>query len=198
MVRRSRRGSPARTAGSPGAKCAWKRHRVTFPAEGISRRRVTDGRRVRSCAPGPRIPRLPMRFRLRRASRRSHGSLQQTGVAVSPTPTLRASAQDERRRPGAAVQQTMKAARRRQWTKRGADHLREDQAWSERHGIEQQMSATRFAAPSFSCLRNRCSRAATLRCATSRNDACVSGCASASRRSLGSLQQPGVAVCADR
>ena len=32
---------------------------------------------------GPRIPRLPMRFRLRRASRRSHGSLQQPGVAVS-------------------------------------------------------------------------------------------------------------------
>ena len=27
--------------------------------------------------------------------------------------------------------------------------LREDHAWSERHGSEQQMSATRFAAPSF-------------------------------------------------
>ena len=62
------------------------------------------------------------------------------------------------RRPGAAVQQTMKAARQRQWTKRGADHLREDQAWSERHGSEEQMLATRFAAPTFPCLRNRCFR----------------------------------------
>ncbi len=42
-----------------------------------------------------------------------------------------------------------KAARERQWTKRGADPLREDHTWSERHGREQQMSATRFAAPSF-------------------------------------------------
>ena len=81
----------------------------------------------------------------------------------------------------------MKAARRRQWTKRGADHLREDQAWSERHGSEQQMSATCFAAPSFFCLRNRCSRAATLRCATSRNDACVSGCAARRVASLGDV-----------
>ena len=46
----------------------------------------------------------------------------------------------------------MKAARRRQGTKRGADHLREDQAWSERHGSEQQMSATRFAAPTAGAL----------------------------------------------
>ena len=52
----------------------------------------------------------------------------------------------------------MKAARGRQGTKRGADHIREDQAWSERHGSEQQMSATRFAAPSFSCLLYRRSR----------------------------------------
>jgi hypothetical protein len=42
-----------------------------------------------------------------------------------------------------------KAARGRQWTKRGADPLREDQTWSVRHGSEQQPSATRFAAPSF-------------------------------------------------
>ena len=42
-----------------------------------------------------------------------------------------------------------KAARWRQWTKRGADLLREDHSWSERHGSEQQMSATCFAAPSF-------------------------------------------------
>ena len=42
-----------------------------------------------------------------------------------------------------------KAARGRQRTKRGADLLREDQAWSERHGSEQQTSATCFAAPSF-------------------------------------------------
>ena len=73
----------------------------------------------------------------------------------------------ERRRPGAPVQQTMKAARGRQGTKRGADHIREDQAWSERHGIEQQMSVTRFAAPSFFCLRHRCSRSTPLQCATS-------------------------------
>ena len=66
-----------------------------------------------------------------------------------------------RRRPGAAVQQTMKAARQRPWTKRGADHLREDQAWSERHGSEEQMLATRFAAPTFPCLRNRCFRPTT-------------------------------------
>ena len=43
----------------------------------------------------------------------------------------------------------LKAARGRQWTKRGADLLREDHAWSERHGTEQQTSATCFAAPSF-------------------------------------------------
>ena len=30
------------------AKCAWKRHSVAFPAEGISRRGVADGRRVRA------------------------------------------------------------------------------------------------------------------------------------------------------
>jgi len=67
----------------------------------------------------------------------------------------------KRRRPRASAQQTMKAARQRQSTKRGADHLREDQSWSERHGMAQQMSATRFAAPSFPCLRNRRSRPAT-------------------------------------
>ena len=57
------------------------------------------------------------------------------------------------------MQHPMKVARRRQSTKRGADHVREDQAWSERHGSAQQMSATRFAAPRFLCFRNRCSRA---------------------------------------
>jgi hypothetical protein len=57
----------------------------------------------------------------------------------------------------------MKAARRREWTKRGAGHLRKDQAWSERHGIEQQMPATRFAAPNFFCLRNRRFRPMTQR-----------------------------------
>ena len=65
------------------AKCAWKRHGVTFPAEGISRRRVADGRRVRTS----HRPRGSHAFRcvsgLRRASRRSHGSLQQPAVAVS-------------------------------------------------------------------------------------------------------------------
>ena len=81
---------------------------------------------------------------------------------------LRASAQDERCRPGVAVTQTMKAERGRQRTKRGADPLREDHSWSERHGSKQQLSAARFASPSFFCLRNRCSRAATLRYATSR------------------------------
>ena len=69
------------------AKCAWKRHSVAFPAESISRRRVADGRRVRSS----HRPRGSHAFRcvswLRRASRRSHGSLQQTGVAVSHEPT---------------------------------------------------------------------------------------------------------------
>ena len=54
--------SPARHDAG-GAKCAWKRHRVTFPAEGISRRRVADGRGVRVFAPATRIARLPMRFR---------------------------------------------------------------------------------------------------------------------------------------
>ncbi len=50
-----------------------------FP-EGISLR---CRRRSKSpCSPASRIPRLPMRFWLRRASRRSHGSLQQ---AVSPS-----------------------------------------------------------------------------------------------------------------
>jgi hypothetical protein len=41
-----------------------------------------------------------------------------------------------------------KAPRGRQWTKRGVDPLREDHAWSERHGNKQLKSATRFAAPS--------------------------------------------------
>ena len=40
-----------------------ERHCVTFPAEGISRRGVADGRGVRCFAVATRIPRLPMRFR---------------------------------------------------------------------------------------------------------------------------------------
>ena len=56
---------------SVGATCAWTRHCVTCPAEGIFRRRVADGRGVRVFAPTTRIARLPMRFRLRGASRRS-------------------------------------------------------------------------------------------------------------------------------
>ena len=39
--------------------------RVTFPAEGISRRGVADGRGVGDFAVATRIARLPMRFRLR-------------------------------------------------------------------------------------------------------------------------------------
>ena len=66
----ARRVSPARQT-DQGAKCAWKRHSVTFPAEGISRRRVADGRGVRAS----HRPRGSHAFRcvswLRRASRRS-------------------------------------------------------------------------------------------------------------------------------
>jgi hypothetical protein len=37
----------------------------------------------------------------------------------------------------------------RQRTKRAAGYLREDQAWSERHGRNRWMPATRFATPHF-------------------------------------------------
>ena len=47
------------------------------------------------------------------------------------------------------MEQTIEGGAKASGTKRGADPLREDHAWSERHGSEQQMSATRFAAPSF-------------------------------------------------
>ena len=75
------------------------------------------------------------------------GSLLQPCFAVLSNACLRAQgAVDDRE--GRWSKQS-KAARERQWTKRRAGHLREDHAWSERHGITQQMSATRFAAPSF-------------------------------------------------
>ena len=47
MVRASRRLPPPTPVSSrcPRAKCAWKRHGVTFSAERISRRPVADGRR---------------------------------------------------------------------------------------------------------------------------------------------------------
>jgi hypothetical protein len=41
----------------------------------------------------------------------------------------------------------MEAARQRSEQNTRAGHVREDQTWSERHGIEQQMPATCFAAP---------------------------------------------------
>jgi hypothetical protein len=55
-----------------------------------------------------------------------------------------------------------------------AGHVREDQTWSSRHGSEQQVPATCFAAPTpgpptrqprwggLICLRNRCSWTPTL------------------------------------
>ena len=52
-----------------------------FPAEGISRRRVADGRGVDS-SHRLRIARLPMRFRLRGASRRSRWFRQQSCLAA--------------------------------------------------------------------------------------------------------------------
>ena len=54
-----------------------------------------------------------------------------------------------RQRPGAPVKQTMEAARQRSGQNTRAGHLREDQTWSERHGSEQQMPATCFAAPTI-------------------------------------------------
>jgi hypothetical protein len=47
------------------------------------------------------------------------------------------------------VKQTIEVGVPPKSTKHGAGHVREDQAWSERHGIEQWMPATCFATPSF-------------------------------------------------
>ena len=110
-------------------------------------RRVADGRGVLAARGPRRSHRLPKRFHARSTSR-CDGSLQQPGVAMLCDPFSGECAWSiagrERRR-----SKQSKAARERQWTKRGADHLREDHAWSERHGSAQQMSAMRFTAPSF-------------------------------------------------
>ena len=62
MARFRKPVSPAEHTRRSIAKCVWKRHGVTFPAEGISRRGVANGRGVRCFAVATRIPRLPMRF----------------------------------------------------------------------------------------------------------------------------------------
>ena len=99
-------------------------------------------------APGPRIPRLPMRFHVRSTSRRSRWFASATLRRRAVGACLSSKSWDVAGRERRCSKQS-KSARGRPWTKRGADLLREDQAWSERHGGKQQMSATRFAAPSF-------------------------------------------------
>jgi len=80
MVHCSNPASPA-GVGQRRAKCAWKRHGVTFPAEGISRRGVADGRRVRASlrARGSHAFRCVSEYGVRRVAR--DGPLQQ---AASP------------------------------------------------------------------------------------------------------------------
>ena len=119
-------------------------------------------------APVPRISRLPMRFRVRSTSRRSRWFASATLPRRAVGACLSVKGGDVAGRERRCSKQS-KSSRERQWTKRGADHLREDQAWSERHGSEQQMSATRFAAPA-SCLRNRHSRSAISVCACDDNE----------------------------
>jgi hypothetical protein len=158
------------------AKCAWTRHGVAFPAGGSALRlaerwsakakryeNAPAARFPRRASPGEvsptveesvssRSPRGSHASRcvslLRRASRRSRW-FASANRCRRLAAHVRVCALGKHRRPGAPVKQTMKAARGRQGTKRGADHFREGQAWPERHGIEQQTSATRFAAPSF-------------------------------------------------
>jgi hypothetical protein len=52
-----------------------------------------------------------------------------------------------RRRAGSAGRQTIEGAVTAKSTKRGDGHLREDQTWPERHGINRVMPAPRFATP---------------------------------------------------
>ena len=83
MVRRSKPVSTSSTRPIMAAKCAWKRHGVTLSRGGHLS--ATCRRRSRSpfFAPATRIARLPMRFRLRSASRRSRWSPQHACLARS-------------------------------------------------------------------------------------------------------------------
>ena len=142
------------------SSCALSRSDAFTPPgdAGLLSRTSSTTRETASIAPRPRtqceplhparaVPRLAMRF----PGKEYVASLAMVRCSnpASPCGELRFCAEcGVGDREGRWSKQS-KAARERPWTKRGADPLREDQAWSERHGSEQQLSATRFAAPSF-------------------------------------------------